>query len=357
MTERDLLKRLADASGPPGAEGEIRAIIREELAGCGEISYDGLGSIVVEKRGTSTGPRIYLDAHMDEVGFVVRHLREDGFLRFLPLGGWWDHVLLAQRVVVKTKRGDVPGIIGAKPVHFLSAEERKKLVAHKGMFIDIGARSDEEARSLGVEVGDPIVPLASFMPLGNPDYVSAKALDDRVGVALMIETLRGLSAHPNDVVGVGVVQEEVGIRGAKTASEVARPDVGVILEGTPADDIPGILPEERQAALGGGPQIRLLDPTAISSRRLVELVLEVAREIDVAVQLAVRSGGGTDAGPVHVFGRGVPTVVIGVPTRYIHTHANVIYMPDYDHARKLLQALVPRLDAKTVSSLTDFSGS
>ncbi len=356
MTDsKDLLKRLTLAAGAPGAEDEVRAIVRETIDGVGTISHDRLGSILCEKKGSSETPRVVLDGHLDEVGFMVQSITSEGRINFVPLGGWWAHVLLGQRVDVVTEGGKVPGVVGSKPPHFLSAKERDGLVKLENMYIDVGAANAEEVDALGIALGDTIVPHVEFVELGPPDILSSKAFDNRVGIGLMCETLLTMRdrEHPNTLIGVGAVQEEVGCRGAVTASEVARPDVGIILEGTPADDLPGF--SERQAILGKGPQIRLFDPTAISNRRLVRFVQAVAADAGIDVQIAVRRSGGTDARSVHLHGRGVPTVVIGIPARYIHSHVSLICWRDYEAAKNLLAELVSKLDTDTVAQFTEFS--
>ena len=230
---------------------------------------------------------------------MVQSVSAEGKLAFVPLGGWWGHVLLGQRVDVITERGRVPGVIGATPPHFLAADKRNEVLGLEKMYVDVGASEREQVEALGIRVGDPLVPAADFREMAVEHVASGKALDNRLGVALMCETLLALGdrKHPNTVVGVGAVQEEIGMRGAGTASELARPDVALVLECTPADDLPG--QAERQAVLGGGPQIRLHDPTAIPNRRLVRFVESVASEIGIEIQLAVRRGGGTDAGATH----------------------------------------------------------
>jgi endoglucanase len=293
---------------------------------------------------------------MDEVGFMVQRIMEDGRLGFTALGGWWGHVLLAQRVNVLTELGElVPGVIGSKPPHFLQASERDKVLEIDNMYIDIGAASRKEAEDLGVRVGDPIAPHAELIELAAKDIISSKAFDNRVGVALLCEALLDLKEkpHPNTVIGVGAAQEEVGCRGAETSSTLARPDVSIVLEGTPADDLPGYV--DRQAVLGRGPQIRFMDPTAISNRKLVRFVEQVAKDERIAVQIAVRKSGGTDAKSIQRHGPGVPTVVIGVPARYNHTHVSLIHFQDYVAARRLISAALARLDAETVEGLVDFS--
>jgi endoglucanase len=351
---RDLLRRLSLAPGAPGAEDAVRRIVAEALHGAGSITYDRLGSILCEQEGASPAPRIVLDAHLDEVGFLVQAVTEDGRLAFVPLGGWWGHVLLGQRVDVVAGSRMVPGVIGSKPPHFLRPEERVKVIEPEGMYIDVGASSRQEVEALGIRIGDPVVPHAEFIEMAPEGMLSSKAFDDRAGVGLLCEAMLGLRGkpHPNCVIGVGAVQEEIGSRGAQTASEIAKPDVAIVLEGTPADDLPGFT--ERQAVLGRGPQIRFYDPTAVSNRRLVAFIEEVALEIGVPIQCAVRKSGGTDARTIHVHGRGVPTVVIGVPARYIHTHVSLIHWQDYVAGRRLVIEAVMRLDRARVEGFTRF---
>ncbi len=350
-----LLEKLTLAGGPPGAETAVRAVVRQALDGVGRIQCDRLGSIICEKPGHLDRPHIQLDSHLDEVGFMVQSISDDGMLGFVPLGSWWEHTLLAQRVDVLGSKGPVSGIVGSKPPHFLSAEERRSVLPIEKLFIDIGAAGREEAESFGVRVGDPVVPHCEFRPLANPRILSSKAFDNRVGVALMIEVLRELGMdHPGTVFGVGAVQEEVGCRGAGTAAEIVDPDVALVLEGTPADDTPGFPSSQRQAVLGKGPQLRFYDPTAISNRGFTQLVQEIAASEKIPLQLAVRRSGGTDAKTISTHRRGVPTVVLGVPARYIHTHVSLIHLDDYEAAKKLVLAVIRRLDRAAVESMVAF---
>jgi len=351
---RDLLRALSLAAGPPGAEGEVRGVVRDALAGVGTLRHDRLGSLLCEVAGDAPHPRVVLDSHLDEVAFMIQSVTSDGRLPFVPLGGWWAHTLLGQRVDVITERGRVPGVVASKPPHFLSADERERLVRLDQMSIDVGASSREEVEALGLRVGDMAVPRAEFLELSVPGVIAGKAFDNRVGVALMCETLLDVvgAPHPNTLIGVGAVQEELGGRGAGTATELARPDVAVVLECTPADDLPG--QTERQAVLGGGPQLRFFDPTAVANRRLARFVEDVARDCGVTLQIAVRRTGGTDAQSVHVRGSGVPAVVLGVPARYIHSHTAILRWDDYAAARRLVLELVRRLDAAAVDALVRF---
>jgi endoglucanase len=349
-----LFKELTEVPGVSGYEHEVRAAIRRHLEPVAAIEQDKLGSIIASKRGTAEAPRVMLAGHMDEVGFMVSLITDDGFLRFVPLGGWWNQVMLAQRVVVKTSKGDVPGLLGAKPPHLLDPEEAKKLVEKKDMYIDIGATSADEVKACGVRVGDPIIPVSPFTVLAPGKTYMAKAWDDRLGCIMFIEALQRLKdqPHPNAVYGVGTVQEEVGCRGAKTSAYNVNPDVAIILEVDIAGDVPGIKPEESAIKLGKGPSLLLYDARMIPNLRLRDLVISIAEENQIPLQFSTMRGGATDGSMIHLHNEGVPTVVIGVPTRHIHSHAGILRRGDYDHALNLLVKLILRLDAPTVSALT-----
>ncbi|GBD07944.1 Putative aminopeptidase YsdC [Candidatus Thermoflexus japonica] len=346
-----LLKTLTEAHGVPGYETEIREVMRGLLEGLGEVEQDNIGSLIC-RRGEN-GPRVMLAAHMDEIGFMVKHITPEGFIRFTALGGWFDQVLLGQRVVIKTHKGDVIGVIGAKPPHLLPPDERKKVVEKKDMYIDIGATSAKEVEEAGVRVGDPIVPLAPFQVLANGKTYLAKAFDDRVGCAVLVEVMRRLAreGHPNTVYGVATVQEEVGLRGAATSVEKVNPEVALILESDIAGDVPGIKPEESPVKLGGGPTIVVYDARMIPNLRLRDLAVETARSLGIPIQFSVIEGGATDGGVIHLHKGGVPTLVIGVPARHIHSHGAIVHRDDVERAIALVTALVQRLDAETVARL------
>ncbi len=348
----ELLRSLTEADGVPGYENEVRALVRRYLEPLGSIEQDRIGSLIC--RQGETGPRVMLAGHMDEIGFMVHHITKEGFLKFVPLGGWWDQVLLGQRVIVKTHKGDVPGVIGAKPPHLLPQEERNKVVEKKDMYIDIGATSQEEVEAAGVRLGDPVVPAAPFQVMAGGKAYLGKAFDDRVGVALMIDALRHFAQapHPNILYGVATVMEEVGTRGAKTSAEVVNPDVAIILESDICGDVPGIKPEESAVKLGGGPSLVLVDARMIPNLRLRDLVIETAKALDIPLQFSALTGGATDGAMIHLHGTGVPTVVLGVPARHIHSHSAIIHRDDYDRALRLLIGVVERLDAGTVHHLT-----
>ena len=351
QTSVELLRELTQADAIPGHEEEVRHIFRSRLEGVGAIQKDRLGSIFCTKNGSVASPRILLDSHMDEVGFIVQSVTSAGYVKFLTVGGWWAHTLLAQRVNILTKQGKVSGIIGSTPPHLLSTGSRDKVLDIKDLYIDIGAESAEQAMEFGVKPGCAIVPYGPFMPMSNPKLFSAKAFDNRVGVGLVIETLQQLGDHPNTVIGTGSVQEEIGLRGARTVTVAAEPDVAIVLEGPPADDLPGANSDTLQGKLGGGVQIRLYDPSMIANPRLTELTIETATAHQIPHQIAVRTSGGTDAGAIHQIGRGVPSIVLGVPARYVHSHVSIINIDDYRATLDLLLYLIPQLDASTVQNL------
>lgn len=350
----ELLKSLTEASGVSGHEHEIREIVRAFLADLGDLTQDKIGSLICALPGEESAPRAMLVGHMDEIGFMVKHITKKGFLRFLPLGGWFDQVLLGHRVVVQTHKGPVIGVIGAKPPHLLPPEARKKVVKRKDMYIDVGATSKEEAESTGIRLGDPIVPQAEFAVLAGEKTYLSKAFDDRVGTALMMQALQQLKDEklPNRLYGVATVMEEVGLRGATTSVDVVRPDVAIILEVDIAGDVPGIKRDESDVRLGKGPTVMLYDRRMIPNLKLRDLVLSIADEHDIPIQMSVMEGGATDGGVIHLHKAGIPTVNLGVPARHIHSHGSIIHRDDYDRALRLIIELVRTLDRESVDDLT-----
>ena len=350
-----MLKRLTDAKGVPGNEGEVRELMREYITPyANEVTVDGIGSLIAKKVGKEDGPKIVVSGHLDEVGFMVTRIDSKGFLWFQPLGGWWSQVLLAQRVTIVTKTGELTGIIGSKPPHILTAEARKKPVDLKDMFIDIGASSAKEAEEWGVRPGDMVVPYFEFTVMNNEKLLLAKAWDNRIGCAIAIDVLKQLDGkdHPNIVYGVGAVQEEVGFRGAKTSTSVIKPDIGFAVDVGTAGDTPGISDRESQGKLGDGPQIILYDASMISHKGLRDLVVQTAEEFSIPYQYESIPGGGTDAGAIHLTANGVPALAITVSTRYIHSHAAMLHRDDYENTVKLLVEVIKKLDRETVDTLT-----
>lgn len=355
----DLLKELSEAFGPSGFEREPLAIVKRAGSRVSdEVLYDKIGSIIFEKKGTSVAPKILMAGHMDEVGFVITGIDEaSGYLTFAPLGGWFDQVLLGHRVTVRTRKGDVVGVIAAKPPHLLTDEEKEKVVKKENMFIDVGADSKVVAmEELGVRIGDPAAPWTPFTTTRENRVAIGKAFDDRVGTFVGLEVLKRLQAsktlHPNTVYVGGTVQEEVGLRGANTVAHIVDADVAFALEVDIAGDVPGIKPAEAPSKMGKGPSILTFDASMIPNQGLKRFVIDTAEEEKIPLQLSVVTKGGTDAGRFSLNKAGCPSIVVGVPTRHIHSHESIVDTKDIDSAVKLMLALVKRLDQKTVNSFT-----
>lgn len=355
MNSLDMIKEMTLAPGPSGFEGEIKTLIVKHLEGKVEFSQDNLGSLICKKRGSQSFPKIMIPGHMDEVGFMVNSITKNGFIKFIPLGGWWDQVLLAQKVIIKTQKGDVRGIIGSTPPHLLSSKDKEKVVEKKNMFIDVGAKDREEAQEvLGIRLGDPIVPDSSFHILQDK-VIMAKALDNRLGCCLFIDVIKNLQGidHPNTVFGVGTVQEEVGLRGATTAAHLVEPDICLVIDVTIATDTPGLEKEDPEVKLGAGPVLTLADASMIGNRSLRNYVIDTAKLQDLPLQFNTMMGGGTDGGAVQKFGPGVPAVVISIPTRYIHSHYSLFHYDDYENAVKLVVELIKNLDVEQTNRIKE----
>lgn len=350
-----MLKELTDAKGIAGNEREVREVMTKYITPfADDVTTDGLGSLIAKKTGSENGPKIMVAGHLDEVGFMVTRIDDKGFIRFQTVGGWWSQVMLAQRVTIATRKGDVTGVIGSKPPHILPAEARKKPVEIKDMFIDIGASSKEEAEEWGVRPGDMVVPYFEFTVMNNEKMLLAKAWDNRIGCAIAIDVMKYVQnkQHDNIVYGVGTVQEEVGLRGAKTAAHVVQPDIAFGVDVGIAGDTPGVTEKEAMGKMGKGPQIILYDASMVSHKGLRDFVTDVADELDIPYQFDSMAGGGTDSGEIHMTGAGVPTLSVTIATRYIHSHAAMLHRDDYENTVKLLGEVILRLDRDQVNRIT-----
>lgn len=356
MQDDQMLMDLVEARGVPGNEAEVREVFRQYAEPyADEIFQDGLGSIIAKKEGPVTGPKIMFAGHMDEVGFMVTQITEDGFLKFQTLGGWWSQVLLGQQVEVTASSGEIyHGVIGCKPVHVLSKEAREKPYDIKDMFFDIGATSEEQVKEWGIRPGDMVTPYSPYRRLNDSKFLLAKAWDNRIGTAVALEVLKNLSEEdlPNTIFSVGNVQEEVGLRGARTATNRINPDITFALDTGTAGDTPGMTPDESQSKLGEGPQIIVYDASMIAHKGLKDFVVDIAEKLEIPFQYEFIPGGGTDAGAQHVSGHGIPSLAITVPTRYLHSHSSVIHEDDYHNTVKLLTEVIKRLDKETVDQIT-----
>jgi endoglucanase len=351
----ELMKKMMDAFGPSGFEREINKIVKKEVEPfADEVLTDKLGTLAFTLDGE--GPKILLAGHTDEIGFIISSITEDGYLTFNQLGGWWDQVLLAQKVVVRGKAGEHIGIIASKPPHILPMEERKKVIDKKDMFIDIGASSKEEVEKAGIRIGDPVVPWSPFGVIRDGKIAMGKAFDDRIGTFVIMESMRRIKeqglAHSNKIIGAATVQEEVGLRGAQTIAQTVNPDASIVVEVDIAGDVPGIKSHEAPTKMGVGPGLGTYDRSMIPNQPFKEFVIETAKQAQIPLQLSQMAGGGTDAGRIHVNASGCPTVVLTVPTRHIHSHVGLLSLKDTENAIRLLVELLKKLDWEIVASFT-----
>jgi endoglucanase len=355
----EIMKEMMEAFGPSGFEKEVNSLLKDYMESYSDdFVTDKLGSIAFKLEGQRDSPKILLAGHTDEVGFVISSITDEGFLTFNPLGGWWDQVLLAQKVIIRGSKGDVVGVIAAKPPHILPEEERKKLVKKDDMYIDLGASRKEEVEELGIRVGDPAVPHSSFQIINNDKIAMGKAFDDRIGAFIFSQVFRRIKGnnvpHPNTLYGAATVQEEVGLRGATTISHVVNPDVSIVLEVDIAGDIPGIKDKEALTKMGEGPGLLTFDGSMIPNQPFKEFVIEVAKQAQIPLQLSQMKGGGTDGGRIHLNRSGCPTIVLTVPTRHIHSPIGLLSLKDTENTIRLMTELVKRLDQKTVEGFTTF---
>lgn len=349
-----MMKQLTEVNGVSGFERQARRAMVELLEPLSDaVEQDRLGSIVGRKEGQAGGPRILLAGHLDEIGWMVTAITEGGFLRVQPLGGWWTHVMLAQKVTVSTRKGDLVGIFGSKPPHLIEADERSKTVRMDQMFLDIGARSRQEAEEMGVRPGDPITPQSDFFTMRDGELWAGKAIDNRAGCALAVEVLRRLqdTPHPNVVYAGATVQEEVGARGAYTVANLVQPDIAFALDVSASHDTPGLESIASSAKLDDGPMLFIYDAGLVGHEGLRNLILDTAEELNIPVQLGVTPQGGTDAARFHVNGTGCPSVAMGFAVRYIHSHVAVMSRKDFEQCADLVAEVIRRLDRAKVEEL------
>lgn len=339
----ETLEKLSNACGVAGREDEVRKIMKDLLKPyVNEISEDKLGNVIGVRKGKKNAPKIMLAAHMDEIGLFVKTISKEGFLQFTKIGGIDDRILLAQKAIVHTEKGPLHGIIGSKPPHIQKEEERKKVLAYDELFIDIGAESQEEARKMGVKIGDPVSFDIKFAKIGN-DAVIGKAFDDRVGCAVMVEAMKMLKETDCTVYAVGTIQEEVGLRGATVAAFGIYPDVGIALDVTVAGDVPGVKEVEAPVKMRKGPAIEVADMGLIAHPKVLRLLVEAAEENNIPYQLETGLGGTTDAARISLTREGVPSGAITVPTRYIHSPTSMASLKDLENAVKLTVAFIQKI--------------
>ena len=336
-----LLSEITALRGPSGWEDEARNAIREEAKAIldgreSRIYGDTMGNLYAYRKGSDENmPHIMLAAHMDEVGFIVRFADEDGQLRIDCVGGIDARCVVSKRVIVGEKA--VPGVIGIKAIHLMSAADRKKAPDYDSIFIDIGAKSKDEAEKL-CPPGSYATFESEYREFGD-GFVKAKALDDRAGCMILLDILKE-SDYPGDITCVFTVQEEVGLRGARIAARKVRPDYAIILDTTTANDMGMVDSHKQVTRCGDGPALTFMDRRAIIPEKMRAMALEAAKKHDIPVQIKRGNSGGTDAGEIHLTGEGVESLVIVIPCRYCHSGVSVCKLSDIEHARKLAFAVL-----------------
>ena len=351
-TSLEMIAAISNAKGASGFEDEVLTVLRRYGEGLGQFREDSLRNLYLSRRENRPGrPVVQLDAHTDEVSFMVQAIRPNGTLRFITLGGWVNSNIPAHRVWVQTAGGDyIPGVIASKPPHFMSAAEREKIPAVEDMSIDIGASSKEEViRDFHVRIGAPVVPDVTFEYQEKHDLMIGKAFDCRLGCSSILWTLDELKGRDLkvDVTAAFATQEEMGTRGATVTARTVKPDLAIVFEGCPADDTVAE-PYMIQTAIHKGPMLRHIDARMITNPRFQRYALDLADELGIPVQESVRRGGSTNGAPIHLSNQGVPAIVIGIPVRYIHTHYGLAAHSDVANAVKLASAILERVDGEVI---------
>ena len=354
MDRLNMIAAFSNANGVSGFEDEVLKVARSYASDNLDIREDSLRNLYMYRKDHSGNrPVVQLDAHSDEVGFMVHSIRPNGTLKFITMGGWVNSNIPAHRVRVQTRDGNyIPGVIAAKPPHFMSDAEKHRVPEVADMSIDIGASSLEEARDVfGIRVAAPVVPDVTFEYDEKHDLMFGKAFDNRLGCAAILATLDALNGETLDVDVVGAMasQEEVGTRGATVTANTVKPDIAIVFEGCPADDT--VVPAcEVQTAIHKGPMLRHIDARMITNPRYQRFALDLAAELGIPVQEAVRTGGSTNGAPIHLSNQGVPAIVVGLPVRYIHSHYGIASLEDFNNAVKLACAIIRRLNRETILS-------
>ncbi len=345
------LERICGAPGISSFEQEIGRILEEEYTSLGfACGKDRLGSVVADKCKDQPGPKMMVAAHMDEVGFMVEEIDENGFLKVRPIGSWWSHLILGQWYTVVTKDNrQYPALMGSMATHGLPAEIKNKTVKMEDAYLDLGAGSQEEVRSLGVAVGDMVSPWTHFEVMQNPKYVSCKAFDDRIGNYIMLEAAKELRGETHTPLYLAnTVQEEPGLRGARTAVEWVHPDIAFAIDTTLAGDTPA---NHNICALGKGVVLSMIDSNSIAPRKLVKYVEGICKKHHIDYQYAVFNKGGTDSGNIHKAFDGVLNMTLSIPIRYMHTNHSMIHTDDVEACIRLVCEIAKDMDAEVFESL------
>lgn len=354
QTTLQMIAAISNANGVSGFEDDVVSEILPYAEQVGETKVDRMRNVFIRrKENTGSRPVVQLDAHSDEVGFMVQAICPNGTLRIIPIGGWVNHNIPAHKVWVRNRYGKyIPGLTASKPPHFMTEQERKAPLDIKDITVDVGAVSREEAIEVyGIRIGEPVAPDVTFTYAEDTDLMVGKSFDCRLGCAAILKTMHELAGQELavDIVGACASQEEVGVRGATVTAQVIQPDLAIVFEGCPADDT-CVEPYMVQTAIKRGPMLRHIDARMITNPRYQRYALDLAEKLGIPVQDAVRAAGSTNGAAIHLTGRGVPVIVIGVPVRYAHTHYGVSAYADFDNAVKLACEILKRADADLIES-------
>lgn len=334
---KKLLTKLSEAHGAPGFEENIKEIVKEEIKGhCDSVTEDKIGNLIIKKG--SGNPVYMIAAHMDEIGLITRHVDEKGFIWFVPMGGFYDPVILGMSILIHTDNGPVPGVIGGKPVHIMERKDLDKVVKWKELYIDVGVDTKEEAEKLGLRVGQPVTFVQKANELAGNRF-AGKAMDNRVGILAMIETVKRLKDFKGTLYAVGTVQEEVGVKGARVAAFKLKPDIAFALDVSFSGGEPGVKPQESNIMIGKGPAVVYAEAGGaglIANPKVNKTLLEIAEKEKIPTQIEATSGGITDAAIIYITGEGIPSASIGIPARNIHTPVSVVDADDIEAAAELL---------------------
>jgi endoglucanase len=345
-----MLKELSEAPGISGYEEPAAQVYMKYLKPLtDELQRDRLGSVIAIKKGAAESPRVMIDAHLDEIGFMVKRIDENGFVKFFPLGWNFSQQLLDHRVIIHTRKGPVLGVLNTGP-----DIDEEKIIPREDMWIDIGVENRAEAEALAIQPGDPITHESKFAVMANRKFLLGKAWDDRIGLGVIIGVLKNLAGakHPNTVFATGSVQEEITLSGAKTVVEAVKPDIAITLDIDVTSDLPANTSEDyAQPVLGKGVVIMLYTPEMLPHVKLRQWMQSVADELKIPYQLMLEEDGGTDAGPIHKWNLGVPTLDLIISQRYYHSANGIIHRDDYESAVRLITEIMKRLDRKILDEL------
>ena len=344
MIDLDMLKIISLVNGISGFEKQATRLMKSYIQDCvDEIKYDNLGSLIGIKKGV--GPlKLLITGHIDEIGFIVKDIDDNGFIMVQPVGGWMGQNLPSSLMVITTRDGkEIKGVFGAPSPHGKTFEERKKVVEPADSFIDIGVLSKQEAIDLGIRKGDPITPVSEFTVMANEKCLMSKAWDDRIGVAVIIDVLRNLKGkeiYPT-LYGAGTVQEEVGLRGAKTVGQMVKPDIAIAIDVTFAQDLPG---DKSDVKLGTGVALSVMDGSVIAHTGLLKALERICDKYQIPYQMDMIAAGGTDSGELSKVEAGVVNMTLSIPSRYMHSHRTIIHQDDYQATVNLLTHFIENLD-------------